>query len=193
MVYLLNRLTNKQASAVDPGVGIGDPLQHLIACHDRIEERLQILERVIPYLRSDLEEKRREARQALDKALEFLEAMGTLHSQDEEDSVFPRLLVKAGDDGPDARELIAMLETQHREKEEVLAKLKAYVIGLPVAPDSPVQAQVDRLEGFAAHLGDLYRPHIMIENQRLIPMAEEHLKTGDREEILHEMRSRRGL
>jgi hypothetical protein len=43
---------------------ISDPLRHLVVCHDRIEEHLQILERVIPHLRSDSEQKRQEVREA---------------------------------------------------------------------------------------------------------------------------------
>jgi hypothetical protein len=36
----------------------------LVVCHDRIEEHSQILERVIPHLRSDSEQKRQEVREA---------------------------------------------------------------------------------------------------------------------------------
>ena len=192
MVYPVSRLAERRSPDVDPGAAIQDPLQHLVACHDRIEQRLQILERVIPHLRSDSEEKRREARQALDNALHFLEVMGSLHTQDEEESVFPRVLASAGDDAPMLRELTTMLETQHREKEAVFEQLKSHVAGFPASPSPPSPEQASRFEGLVAQLAGLYRPHIMIENERLIPLSAAHLNPADSDEIRQEMRARRG-
>ena len=184
-------LKNNSASAVDAGVTISDPLRHLVVCHDRIEEHLQILESVIPRLRSDSEQKRQEAREALDKALRFLDAMGHLHTQDEEESVFPRLLANSGDERSVVTELTTMLESQHREKESVFAKLAAHVGAFPAAPLPPSPEQATRFEGLVSHLVDLYRPHIMVENQRLISLAEDHLRESDLGQILQEMRARR--
>jgi len=190
-VYAPNMLKNNSASGVDAGVTISDPLRHLVVCHDRIEEHLQILERVIPHLRSDSEQKRQEAREALDKALQFLDAMGHLHTQDEEESVFPRLLANSGEERSLVTELTTMLENQHREKESVFGKLAAHVATFPPAPLPPSPEQATRFEGLVSHLVDLYRPHIMVENQRLIPLSEDHLRESDLGEILQEMRARR--
>lgn len=192
MVYPVNRLTHSPAAGVDAGVAIDDPLKHLVACHDRIEERLQILERVIPHLRSESEAKRQEAREALDTALKFLDLMGRLHTEDEEVSVFPRILACGGDDTPLLKELTTMLEGQHRDKEAVLEKLKAQVAAFPVAPAPPSPEDASRFEGLVGHLTGLYRPHIMIENERLIPLSADHLKPDDAELIRQEMRARRG-
>ena len=95
MVYPVSQLTYKSV----PGVvtTFDNPLQHLVACHERIEERLQTLERLSQHIRSESEEKRQQAREALDNTLQFLESMGKLHTEDEEASLFPRLLAK-GDD-----------------------------------------------------------------------------------------------
>ncbi len=190
MIYSINRLTHQSESG-SGGESIADPLQHLVACHERIEERLQTLERAVPHLGSEFQERRDEARRALDNALEFLKRMGTLHTQDEEESLFPRLVAKGGDDAGMISELLTMLETQHREKEEVLQKLLAGVAQLSEEAAVPSEAQIARLEGYVAHLADLYRPHIMIENQRLIPLSADHLERSDPDEILQEMRGRR--
>jgi hemerythrin-like domain-containing protein len=187
MVYPTTRI-----KAGSEGRGpINDPLQHLVDCHDRIEERLQTLERVVPHLRSDSEERRREAREALDRALGFLETMGALHTEDEEASVFPRLLANAREQDPTLVELTAMLEAQHREKEVVFRKLLDQVAGFPPAPEAPSAEQVARFHGLVSQVADLYRPHIMIENQRLIPLSAEYLKPSDLNLISEEMRSRR--
>ena len=193
MVYPVNRIGKSSGAAVDPSPTLDDPLQHLVACHDRIEERLQILERVIPHLRSDSAPKRQEAREALDNALQFLEAMGQLHTQDEEESVFPRVLANSRNEDPTLMELMAMLEGQHRDKEGVLANLVAQVKGFPPAPAPPAAEQASRVEGLIEQLTSLYRPHIMIENQRLIPLSADYLKPSDLEQIRQEMRSRRDL
>lgn len=178
-------------SAVDAGVTIGDPLRHLVVCHDRIEEHLQILEKVIPHLRSDSEQKRQKAREALDQALQFLDAMGHLHTQDEEESLFPRLLAASREDRSVVAELTTMLESQHREKEAVFEKLAAQVAAFPPAPSPPSPEQAARFEGLVSNLVDLYRVHIMVENQRLIPLSEDHLKQSDLGEMLREMHARR--
>ncbi|MBZ5503066.1 MAG: hemerythrin domain-containing protein [Acidobacteriia bacterium] len=192
MVFPVSRLADNRVPGVDAGVAINDPLKHLVACHDRIEERLQILERVIPHLRSDSEAKRQEAREALDKALQFVEVMGHLHTLDEEESVFPRILASGGEDTPILQELTTMLESQHREKEAVLEKLKAHVAAFPAAPAPPSAEQAGQFEGLVAQLTGLYRPHIMIENERLIPLSADHLNPNDAEQIRQEMRARRG-
>jgi hemerythrin-like domain-containing protein len=193
MVYPLNRIGNSSGAAANAAANPDDPLKHLVACHDRIEERLQILERAVPHLRSDSEAKRQEAREALDKALQFLQTMGHLHTQDEEESVFPRLRASVRDDPDSLGELSSLLESQHRDKEEVLEKLLAELQAFPSHPEPPSAEQASRVEGLIGELAGLYRPHIMIENQRLIPLAAEYLKKSDLELIRQEMRSRRGL
>ncbi len=189
MVYPVSRISyNKVSGVVTP---VDDPLQHLVACHERIEERLQTLERLGPHIRAASEEKRRQAREALDNALRFLETMGELHTRDEEESLFPRLLQRGADEDPLFTELTALLEEQHREKEKVLEKLLTHVKGLPPAPDPLTESQASHLDSLVEHLASLYRPHMMVENQRLIPLAADTLKPSDLAEIRQEMRQRR--
>ena len=190
MVYPVSQITFKSV----PGVVtvVDNPLQHLVACHERIEERLQTLERLTEHLRSESEEKRQQAREVLDNTLRFLETMGQLHTEDEEASLFPRLIAKGDDNSAMFTELITLLDQQHREKEGVLQKLLAFVKTLPPVAELPTEDQVRRLESLAEHLASLYRPHMMIENQRLIPLSEETLNAAELEEIRVEMRKRRG-
>lgn len=192
MAYSVDRLLSNSIPAGEVGLSVPDALQHLVACHERIEEHLQMLERVIPHLASASEAKRQEAREALGKALRFLEAMGHLHTRDEEDSLFPHLRAKIGEDPFALGELMLILETQHREKEAVFAKLLSHVGSFPAAPEAPTAEQVSRLEGWVDQLTGLYQPHIMIENERLIPLSRECLKESDLEQMRQEMRDRRG-
>lgn len=190
MVYPTTRI--KWSSEGRERGPVDDPLQHLVDCHDRIEERLQTLERVTSHLHSDNEQRRREAREAMDRALGFLETMGALHTEDEEASLFPRLLASAGGDhDPTLEELTTMLESQHREKEAAFGKLLALVAKFPPIPEAPTPDQIFRFEGLVALISGLYRPHIMIENQRLIPLSAEYLKPSELDLIREEMRARR--
>jgi hemerythrin-like domain-containing protein len=191
-MYPLGRIGHSSSGTVD-STPFQDPLQHLVACHERIEERLQTLERLAPHLASESEQRRQEAREALDSALSFLERMGALHTEDEEASLFPRLLVNENPDLQLLKELAEMLESQHREKEGVLERLVAGVKALPPSPEPLSESQARHVTALIEHLASLYRPHIMVENQRLIPLAAEFLSPADLDDIRQEMRSRRGL
>ena len=69
------------------GDTLSRPLEHLKACHRRIEERLETLERIA----ENLDTRREEAAAALERVFAFLDSSGALHTADEEESVFPRL------------------------------------------------------------------------------------------------------
>ena len=86
-------------------------------------------------------------------------------------------------------ELATALEAQHREKESVFRQLLALVEALPPAP---TPERVSRLDGYVAQLTGLYRPHILLENARLIPLSRESLSAADLEKMAEEMRERRG-
>lgn len=189
MVFPVERI--KTASQFREQASVSDPLRHLVDCHDRIEQRLQTLERAAPLLRAEAEDKRREAREAMNRALEFLQIMGALHTEDEEVSLFPRLKARCEKLDPSLIELTVMLESQHREKEAVLRKLLDELAKFPAPPEPLPPEQAKRVEGLVAQIADHYRPHIMIENERLIPLSGEYLKADELAEIQTEMRARR--
>ena len=171
-----------------------DPLQFLVACHDQIEEHLRILEGVPANLRSPSTEKRKEAKETLDQALAFLKTMGELHTEDEELSLFPRLRENLKKDDPfGLLELADLLETQHREKEEAYRELAACVAAFPPHPQPPGADDVRHAEAGIARLVELYRPHIMIENERLIPLSGESLSPDDLAGMKREMQARHKL
>ena len=63
-----------------PSATIDTPLEHLMACHRRIEERLTTLERAGERLRED----RPAALEAILRSILFLDSSGVLHTRDEE-------------------------------------------------------------------------------------------------------------
>lgn len=157
---------------------VDTPIEHLTACHRRIEERLDTLERAGGLLAATDESRRAEALQAIASALRFLDSSGVLHTHDEEESLFPRLLPGLE---PNEREYVESLEHQHRDVDEAYAELKA----------SLADADPGRYRQAAARLAGLYRKHIASEDQMLTAMARRCLSEADLGEISAEMRQRR--
>ena len=167
---------------------VNDPLDFLVEIHDRIQAQLAILER---QARTFAEQGAAAAQQEIKKTLQRIETLGALHTEDEEQSLFPRLRYTSAADDFGLLELAQVLETQHREKEAALAELTAHVETLPAA-QTPTAQQLGRLQGLVARLIDLYHAHIMIENQRLVPGSKECLQSSDLNAMQQEMRARWG-
>lgn len=153
---------------------LDEPLEHLMACHRRIEERLETLERAAAHL----EDRPEEALGAFRSAFAFLDTSGALHTADEEESLFPRLMaaLERGE-----RAYLAGLEHDHTEAHRIYTELK-------LSLDRPAQARhlVERLCA-------LYRAHIASEDEVLQEYARVHLSAEQLAEIGREMKDRRGL
>lgn len=163
-MYSLERLLGGER---EQAAGVDRPLDHLVACHNRIEERLRVIERALEHL----EDTPGEARAALDSAFRYFDTSGILHTEDEEQSVFPRLRGRLT--GEEAA-LLDRLEQQHREAEQLYGELKR----------EPQPA-------LAARFCALYREHIEAENHHLIAAARRVLNPGDLAAISREMHGRR--
>lgn len=157
------------------------PLEHLVACHDRILQRLETLERVAEALLTN----RDEAIRAANAVVRFFDTNGIWHTQDEEDSVFPRLTAAAD---AETQHYLNELEAQHQEAEQVYAELKAALLRL--ASGAPEE---DQFRSLVARLCGIYRQHIASENQHLIGLGKRLLTKHQLAEIAQEMKLRRGL
>jgi hemerythrin-like domain-containing protein len=157
---------------------IDRPIEHLTACHRRIEDRLSTLERAGESLGSDDERKESEAIEAIASAIRFLDSSGVTHTVDEESSLFPRLLPRL-DEGE--KEYVESLERQHRELDEAYAELKAALHN----------RELNRYRAAVSRVAQLYRQHIASEDRILTAIASRHLSPADLEAIAAEMRGRR--
>lgn len=154
-----------------------------MACHRRIEQRLETLIRAGDHLQRD----RAAALEAIRKSVEFLDSSGARHTEDEERSVFPRLRRKLG-----AEQLAYLdsLEQQHTVAEELFSRLKELV--RQAGQQDPVLATLaDRYGACARELESLYRRHICSEDQILTALARQSLSNAELAEISREMRERR--
>jgi hemerythrin-like domain-containing protein len=169
----------------EPGSTLDRPLEHLTACHRRIEQRLDTLERVADHLT----DKRREALEAMGACFRFFESNGILHTADEEESVFPRLQRGLCDA---ERKFLVELEDQHRQADRLYSELKT--IAAQLEDGQTVSGELQhRFRTAAGQLAELYRSHIATEDRTLIALGQRVLSLAELAEISREMKRRRGL
>ncbi|MBI2685934.1 MAG: hemerythrin domain-containing protein [Acidobacteria bacterium] len=165
------------------GPTLDSPIEHLNACHRRIEERLDTLERAGRHLqtRSD------EALTAIRSAFRFFDSNGVKHTADEEESFFPRMSAHLA---PGERQFLENLHTEHEQTEGLYAELTGHVAKMA---NPPTASDVQRYTELAAALCSLYRQHIRNEDARFPAIAQRILTTDDLTAIGQEMKHRRGI
>lgn len=164
-----------------PAGTIDTPIEHLTACHRRIEQRLETLVRVGERLGDTPEA----AIAAIQKSFDFLDTSGALHTMDEEESVFPRLRSHLS---PSEIEFIDSLEAEHSEADSIYLELKR------LAAELPGQSSADATAAFsqcAERLRDMYSKHIQAEDNILVALARRCLDDTELSKISEEMRDRR--
>jgi hemerythrin-like domain-containing protein len=163
-----------------PTATIDTPVEHLTACHRRIEQKLDALVTAADHLDSD----RQAALRAIANSIQFLDSSGVLHTEDEEQSVFPRLRPSMS---AEENAFVEQLEAQHSEAEAIYAELKTLAEQLRLN----TTAQVDSYRTCATRLRSLYRDHIRSEDDILTPIAKRTLTPAELVLISQEMRERR--
>jgi hemerythrin-like domain-containing protein len=174
-----------QPTSRETGSTLDRPLEHLTACHRRIEQRLDTLGRVADHLTDN----RGQALEAMEACFRFFESNGILHTADEEESVFPRLQPRLNDV---EQKFIVQLEDQHREADRLYAELKAIAAELETGQTVSGELQ-QRFRTAARHLAELYRSYIATEDGTLIALGQRVLSLTELAEISREMKRRRGL
>jgi hemerythrin-like domain-containing protein len=162
---------------------IDTPIEHLTACHRRIEQRLDTLVEAAGHFAVDPVA----ANHAIGNSLRFLDTSGVLHTEDEEASLFPRLRQKLS---PAEIAFIDSLEAQHAEAGSIYSELKRLALTL-AASGNPSSGLLGRYRECAKRFRALYRRHIQSEDEILTAMARRSLDLSEIAEISREMRVRR--
>ena len=157
------------------------PLEHLTACHRRIEQRLDIFERA----GAALEQTPEAALVAITNSIRFMDLSGALHTADEEESVFPRMRASLSQS---EIEYLDQLESEHLEADKLYHRLKDAAAALHCAVTAE---SVAAYRAVASQLGALYRRHIASEDASLAELGKRTLTSADLESIQFEMRARR--
>jgi len=164
------------------------PLQLLMDCHRRIEHFLQVLVRIVDEALG--EEISHEQRRALEAALTYFRDAAPRHTQDEEQSLFPRLRMSADREAIEAFELMDALEADHTRAGNLHRQIDA--LGLEwlrsgeVSPD-----QRDEMHLWLEELQELYRRHLQIEDGEIFPFARRTLSAEQIHAVGGEMKARR--
>ncbi len=166
-----------------------NPLGLLNDCHRRIENLLDVLIKVTTQVHvGTLND---EQRSALEASLRYFKEAAPKHTQDEEESLFPRMRrvkdprVKAALTELDALERDhKMVDGAHKEVER---------LGREWLDQGRLSAQrIGRLAEVLEVLSTIYRRHIELEETRIFPLAAESLDPSEIETIGQEMAARRG-
>lgn len=167
-----------------------NPLRLLVHCHERIEAQLGALERAAEILRKGDQGSVLPVFAAIDAACAHFALAGVKHTEDEELSLFPRLRERGGSAGQDALDAMAELESQHRNAERLHEEFDSLVARLP-RDGSADKTELDRFGESVGEINALYRPHILLENNFVFPVAARVLPNSEILALGQEMKERR--
>jgi hemerythrin-like domain-containing protein len=161
------------------------PLDMLVACHERIEDQLRALEGLTQQLRANGCDTQAQA--AAQAALRYFDTSGALHHQDEDHDLFPLLRLLAAAQGQVAiAAAIDELEREHETMAGQWSRLRARLQQL-VLGDGALDGE--ELSRFAW----LYRRHMDRESAAVLPFAKKALHAAQLKELGERMAARRAV
>lgn len=175
-----------------PEHGFDQPLGLLSDCHRRIENFLAIMIRVLERSQGGHKALICEEREALEAALKYFDVAAPRHTQDEEESLFPRLRASNHPSAPAALARMQSLEADHRHADAMHAETRQLSRRwLDIGPlPTP---EMHRLGELLHTLQQMYTQHIALEDNELFPLAANALTADQLKEVGQEMARRRGL
>jgi hemerythrin-like domain-containing protein len=162
-----------------PSAGFDEPFEMLLACHERVERLLGLLERLAMHLaKAGADE---QARQAATDVLRYFDLAGPAHHEDEERHVFPALRALGE---PMLDTLVDRLQRDHVAMAESWAVLR---LSLQAVAGGALPEPEPDWPAFAT----LYRDHIAVEEAAAYPAARLALDDATQRAMGHEMAQRR--
>ena len=164
-----------------PAPDFSDPLGLLRACHERVLNHCDTLEKLAAHLGDKGLDQ--DAKEAAAQVHKYFSVAGKHHHQDEEQNIFPPL----------ARTSLKLADLVHQLKQEH-EKLDALWAGL--APLLARPASIEDIDAFgemARQFADAYRAHVRRENEDLLDIAQHIFSSDELKKIGEKMAERRGL
>jgi hemerythrin-like domain-containing protein len=165
-----------------PSVGFDQPYDMLLACHERMERSLALLERLAQHLHQHGCDA--QARSAATDVLRYFDVAAPLHHQDEELHVLPRLRDQ-GHAGVAAR-----LRADHQVMEHDWARLRPDLLG--VVDGRMGERELPGATARWTQFATLYRRHLAAEESIAFPSARVGLAPEQLQTMGEEMAQRRG-
>ena len=167
----------------------GDPIAWMMDCHRRVENFLSVLVKAGALHGRQLTG---EERHALGAALRYFREGAPKHTEDEEQSLFPRLRSLRS---PDIQPLLVYLDDLERDHcvadrwHRELNQLGLQWLTVQTLP----AAEAERFGLLTLDLARLYQHHIAVEEQRIFPAVAAKLPANEIKRLSEEMKARRGL
>jgi len=156
-----------------------DPLGLLLACHQRMREHCELLQRCAQRLSDKgLDD---DAKKAAAQVHHYFSTAALFHHRDEEDDLFPLLIrssIKMAD-------VINQLKQQHAEIQTLWKEL-APLLARPASIDNPAVFS-ELSDKFAG----LYQKHLAYEEQEFLNVAVHMISQEQLDRIGHSMKKRR--
>jgi hemerythrin-like domain-containing protein len=163
-----------------------ESLDALEACHGRIEQHLQALEKLAKRVAAGVPDGA--AGSDARALLRYFETSGAQHHRDEDEDLFPLLRARAAALG--RIEVAAGIDELEREHATLEAQWRRLREALGAVAALREDACIDA--GDAERFAWLYRRHMDREAQLVLPFAREALGSGERAELGARMAARRG-
>lgn len=165
-----------------PGAGFDEPFEMLLACHQRVERMLALLERLAQHLLQRGADA--DAQQAATDLMRYFDLAGPAHHEDEERHLFPAL--QASGDAT-LQGLVLGLQSDHQAMTARWQAVRNDLLTVQ-AGALPHALAASRWAAFA----DLYRRHVALEESLAYPAAQPMLDELQRRDMGREMALRRG-
>ena len=168
-----------------PPAGFHEPIELLHACHQRIRNTLEILERLHVHLAAGHSSE--DAAVAAQRVLKYFREAAPRHHADEEDDLFPRLRVYCDHPDADPRlvDWLDALAAAHDHLEAGWERLDPALERVANGESAALPTPEDWIHA--------YRAHLEMEENVILPLAEHLLTPAERAAIGAAMAARRGL
>jgi hemerythrin-like domain-containing protein len=166
------------------------PLVLLTACHRRIEHFFSVLIAVTKQAQGGMMND--DQRSALEASLRYFKEAAPRHTQDEEESLFPRLRKYQQKDVQENIATIVHLTGDHQEMQTAHDDIERWIRQW-LDHGTLSHETVAQLSETLERLDAMYKKHIAIEEQKVFPLAARVLDKTDIEDVGREMAARRGI
>lgn len=167
-----------------PAAGFDEPFEMLLACHERVQRMLQLLQRLGAHLAEQGCDAN--ARQAARDVMRYFDIAGPAHHEDEERHLFPPLLAEGLPDR------VALVQRLHHDHEAMAQAWSAIRDDLRAVSDGRYERLAPARERWR-QFAELYAGHIRAEEGEAYPAARELLDAQRLRTMGAEMAARRGV
>jgi hemerythrin-like domain-containing protein len=168
-----------------PAATFEQPFEMLVACHERVDRMLKLLQRLRDHLVTNGADA--DARKAAQDVMRYFDQAAPQHHHDEELHVFPPLIAQ-GD--PETMALVCKLRQDHLQMEARWGKAREVLAAIAAGE---LEALSPHHEGALDVFAGIYAGHIEAEEQLAYPAAVKLLDDGAITAMGEEMMKRRGV